>query len=543
MASHVVVRRDSYHDSVLLMRISREVKALAGVVDAVVAMGTPNNRELLVKNGYDGAALASATANDLVIALKLEGTTLLHIEAAIDRLLAARPQVQTDEVRPTSLNGAVKLHPDANLVLISLPGELAGREARRALRLGRHVMLFSDNVSIEEEVALKKDAAARGLLLMGPDCGTAILNGKPLAFANVVRRGSIGMVGAAGTGIQEVSSCIHRLGGGVSQAIGTGGRDLCEAVGGSMMLLGIEALAADPATRVLVVVSKPPAPAVADKVVAAVEGAHKPAVIHFVGAQIPPNGRRGEVRFADSLAGTAELACRLAGIKGAARSMPGFDEELVARLRGKISKNNSLRGLFCGGTTGAEALVLLSRAGLSVRSNLHKKGDLKVSGTERLDGHVLLDLGDDVFTQGRPHPMIEPALRNERLAIELEDESVGVLLFDLVLGHGSHEDPAGVLVDVVREALAKRRHLVAIASITGTDADPQGFDDQRQKLVDAGIVVMPDNRWASLLAAAILAPAPQKPGKRRQGVRRAPSRAKRRAKNVGIKSSRKGGRP
>lgn len=224
MDAHVIVRKDSYHDSVLLMRISRELAAEEGVDDAVVAMGTPHNLELLHKEGYASDALKGVGANDLIIALR---TTLdrAAIEETLDRLLSTQTSGGAAEEQPTTLDSALTRFADANLVLISLPGEHAAREARRALARDRHVMMFSDNVSLEDEVALKKEAKAKGLLMMGPDCGTAIINGNPLAFANVVRRGDIGIVGASGTGIQEVSSCIHRLGGGVSQAVGTGGRD------------------------------------------------------------------------------------------------------------------------------------------------------------------------------------------------------------------------------------------------------------------------------------------------------------------------------
>ena len=236
MAAFVLVRKDSYHDSVLLMRISEALKHLAGVEDAVVAMGTPQNRDLLEAQGYGGPELGAAGPNDLLIAVKGEAGAAKTVEASLDELLRSERRDVADEVLPATLAAAVKAHPDANLVLISVPGEHAAREARRALALGMHVMIFSDNVAVEDEVALKREAVSRGLLLMGPDCGTAMINGKPLGFANAVRRGPIGVVGAAGTGLQEVTSCIHRLGGGVSQAIGTGGRDLSEAVGGVMTI-------------------------------------------------------------------------------------------------------------------------------------------------------------------------------------------------------------------------------------------------------------------------------------------------------------------
>ncbi len=437
------------------------------------------------------------------------------MEEEFEKLLHAERPAGVEDVRPTSLAAAVKAHPESNLVLISVPGEHAAREARRALHLGRHVMLFSDNVTVADEVALKKEAVERGLLMMGPDCGTAIVNGLPLGFANAVRRGAIGIVGAAGTGIQEVSCCIHRMGGGVSQAIGTGGRDLSEAVDGAMMRLGIEALAADPATRVIVVVSKPPAASVANSVIAALAATAKPCVAHFIGDEPRVDDTAHGVFFAESLSGAAESACRLAGLD-IATTTSAPDAAQVAALAARLSPGAALRALFCGGTTGQEALVLLSRAGMEVRSNLHKHGALRVDGTESVRGHVLLDLGDDVFTRGRPHPMIEPELRNERLAVEMGDPDVGLLLFDCVLGYGAHPDPAGVLAEGVNRARdtarTRGRDLVAVASVTGTPDDPQDSRAQTLALEAAGIVVAADNRAAAALVAAALTAASTAPG-------------------------------
>ena len=507
MAAFVLVRKDSYHDSVLLMRISEALKHVVGVEDAVVAMATPQNRDLLGAQGYGGPDLAAAGPNDLLIAVKGDAGTAKTVEAALEELLRSERRGVAEEVQPATVAAAVKAHPEANLVLISLPGEHAAREARRALALGMHVMIFSDNVAIEDEVALKLEAVSRGLLLMGPDCGTAMINGKPLGFANAVRRGPIGVVGAAGTGIQEVTSCIHRLGGGVSQAIGTGGRDLTEAVGGAMTTFAIEALAADPETQVIAVVSKTPSPEVAKTVLAALARTKKPCVVHFVGDQPREADEARGIAFADSLAGAAELACRLAGVPGCAGASPPPDEGLVASLAGRLWPGVKLRGLFCGGTTGQEALALLTQAGLEVRSNLHKMGKLRMDGTKPVAGHTVLDLGDDVFTRGRPHPMLEPVLRNERLTVEMADTEVGLLLFDVVLGYGAHPDPAGVLVAGVEQARAtagRRWEIVAIASVTGTPDDPQDSRAQVRKLTAAGIVVAPDNRQAASLAAAVL---------------------------------------
>jgi FdrA protein len=528
VTAFVIVRKDAYHDSVLLMRVSQALKNLDRIEDVVVAMGTPHNRELLRQNGYGGEALDAAGPNDLVIAVKGDPAGSEIVEATIEKLLKPSGTAPDAGSRPATLSGAIRAHPETNLVLISVPGEYAAAEARRALSLGRHVMIFSSNVDIEDEIRLKKEAVARGLLCMGPDCGTAIIGGKPLGFANAVRRGSIGVVGAAGTGIQEVTSCIHRLGGGISQAIGVGGRDLSDRVGGAMTLFGIEALTADPGTEVIVVISKPPSPAVGKDVLLALRRSSKRSVVHFVGAAGPgtsrpdrasanerlPNGAE-RILFADSLAGAAEAACRQVGIRFPEPERPIRAEDLhmrggsrLAELAARLHPGTRLCALFCGGTLGHEALAILTRAGTEVRSNLHKTGPLLVSGTERADGHFLLDLGDEIFTQGRPHPMIEPVLRNERLVAESAHAGVGILLFDVVLGYGSHPDPAGILLDGIerarRIAAGRGESLIAIASVTGTPDDPQNSSSQVRKLEEAGVAVAPDNRAAAEMAAALL---------------------------------------
>lgn len=512
MADCVIIRKDSYHDSVLLMRISRELKALPGIQDAAVAMATPQNRALLSEAGYVSAEMDAAGPNDLIIAIRGEGVDRAGIEGQIANLLKPPGAEGEVEQRPRSLTAALRTAPEANLAIVSVPGLYAAREARRAIERGLHVMLFSDNVSVEDEVSLKSEAVRRGLLMMGPDCGTAILNGKPLAFANVVRRGPIGVVGASGTGIQEVTCCIHRLGGGITHAIGTGGRDLSDKVGGLMTLMGIEALAADPATSVIVVISKPPSPTVAAKVTEALRRTGKPGVVHFVGVSATDSARSDttgkDIVYADSLASTARTACRLAGLSVPTESPDSACVEPAAKLAARLRADTKLRGLFCGGTTGQEALALLTRGGLEVRSNLHKNGPLRIEGREQVSGHAVLDLGDDVFTVGRPHPMIEPSLRNERLQQEMTDPDVGILLFDCVLGYGSHEDPAGVLAEGVKAAQPVARDrgtgLIAIASITGTDLDPQGYSGQYRKLEGAGITVAESNRDAAMLAAAVV---------------------------------------
>lgn len=505
----LLLQRGRYFDSVFLLRISRTLEETPGVSRAAVAMGTPANLENLARVGFDASDLRDASGeplprsgarpDDLVVALEAaDADALRAAEETLARLLAAGAERgEASEELPSTLGDALSVDSRANLAVISVPGAYAAAEARRALRRGLHVMLFSDNVSVDDEVALKEEAGRRGLLVMGPDCGTALVNGVPLGFANVVRRGSIGIVGASGTGIQEIASLIDRAGGGASHALGTGGRDLSKAVGGRSMLAAIDMLAADPDTRVFVVVSKTPEPGVAERVLERLAGTRKPAVVQFVGS--PAGAPRGAVTFAATLADAARQALELAGLPA-----PRFSNAPEAELP---KRAGSLRGLFCGGTLAQEAWTILRESGIDIRSNVAADPAYKVKAGATIAGHVVWDLGDDAFTVGRPHPMIEPALRDEEVARALGDPAVGLVLVDCVLGYGAHPSPAGSLANAVQraaEAGPAGRLPVVVASVTGTDRDPQGYRDQRRTLEAAGIRVAESNAEAAEWCARLL---------------------------------------
>ncbi|WP_455382719.1 acyl-CoA synthetase FdrA [Salinispira pacifica] len=510
----LILEKDSYFDSVFLMSISQEVKKFDGVKEAVVSMATEMNLELIEGMGLGGPELEGATPNDLLIAVVTENEATAGEAVESARQLLRRKKSSGEsagEYRAPTLDGALQLHPEANLAVISLPGEYAAREAFKALRRDLHVMLFSDNVSLEDEIALKRVAAEKGLLMMGPDCGTAIINGKPICFANVVPSGDIGIVAASGTGLQEVSCGIARFGGGVTQAIGTGGRDLSSAVGGTMMLLGIEALARDPATKVITVVSKPPAEEVAAKVIDALSATGKPCVIDFIGME--PRASTGKLVFAANLEEAAGRAVALStgrSYESRTFTVPDADiESIVARESASMNgKQRYLRGLFTGGTLADEALILMDPVLGGVYSNNQKKKSLQLADPHRSTGHTIVDLGDDVFTVGRPHPMIDPTIREERIDSEAEDGEVALILLDVVLGYGSHPDPAGAIIESLTRAKerAKSRggYLSVVASITGTDGDFQNMASQRAALERAGCIVMPSNFQAAMLALKIV---------------------------------------
>jgi len=492
------VRRSCYADSVALMRVSRTLSSQPGVELASVMIGTPANIALLRDAGLLDAAGEAASANDLMIAVRGVSEQAAHAALAeAEQLLDSRPAAAPEGVETVhGMDAALSALPQANLALISVPGEFAAAEARRALVRGLHVMIFSDNVSIEDEVELKRAAAAKGLLLMGPDCGTSLIAGTALAFANAVPRGDIGLVSASGTGLQEVSCLLGRAGHGISHGIGVGGRDLKDAVGGLMTLAAIGALDADPATRHIVVISKPASPAVTARIVARIAQSTKPFTLCLLGAAevaLPRNAR---------LALTLHQAAEIAG-GFTLRASPPSD---LPRRRG------SIKGLYTGGTLCAEAQLILIGQGLTVSSNVPVPGASKLTRGDA-PGHTMIDLGDDSFTRGRPHPMIDPELRNERLAAAVEHPDTAVVLIDLVIGYGAHPDPAGQVLKAL--AGTRRRHAALIASVTGTEQDPQVYSDQVAALRAAGVAVAASNAQAALWAAqavAALRPAPGRNG-------------------------------
>ena len=498
------VRRSVYQDSVTLMRLTRDMEAVAGVRRAAAMMGTPPNRALLAQAGLLHTEGETAGPADLVIAVVADSGAAAETARTVAETALATPSTRPEAraPRPRTLAGALRALPGATLALISVPGAYAGAEARRALDAGLHVMLFSDHVPLATEVELKRLAAGRGLLLMGPDCGTAILGGVPLGFANAVPRGRIGLVAASGTGLQEVSCQLAARGEGVSHAIGVGGRDLADAVGGVMTLAALAVLADDPATEVVVVVGKPAGPGVAQRLAAALGALGKPSVLYTAGTS--PGASRLTFHRAATLEDAALAAVALVrGEEPAAVefTIPAAEVErlVTAQIRALGPGQRFVRGVYAGGTLAWEAVSLLGACLPGVAAGVGGEGN----------GHRVVDLGDDVHTLGRPHPMIDGAVRHEWIAREAADPATAVLLLDVVLGHGAHPDPAGELAPALeaarRTAAAAGRGLAIVASVTGTEADAQGRSRQAAALRRAGALVMDSNAQAARLAALVAA--------------------------------------
>ncbi len=474
-SSHVELRRGSYRDSVRLMQISRAVTDVPGVSSALVAMATPLNLDLAAGMGFRSPP--DATPNDMLVAVAAADDDT--VRAALDRLdaeltaVVVAPAGASTIVAPRTVGSAVR-RLGANLTLVSTPGRHAFVDAMDAIDAGTSVMVFSDNMPVAEEIRLKEAAARRGLLAMGPDCGTAVVGGVGLGFANVVRPGPVGLVAASGTGAQHIMSLLDAAGVGVSHVLGVGGRDLTAAVGGRTTLAALDALEGDDATELIVVISKPQAPEVAARVREHAARLATPTVFALLG-----DGK------ADLTTVTGDVLRRLD------TPVPSpWPQWLPATERTRAG--SAIRGLFSGGTLCDEAMLIVSEALGPVRSNVPLRPEWALPADLAADGHVMIDFGDDALTLGRPHPMIDPWQRLDRLTREAADPACGVLLLDVVLGHGAHPDPAADLAPVIASVTVP-----VVVSLIGTAGDPQRLDRQASVLCEAGAAVFASNADAA----------------------------------------------
>ena len=493
-----IINKNTYQDSVVLMLLTNEISTIEGVKKVSIMMGTPANKDIFENSGLKTPELEEASANDMVLVIDAES------DEVIDKVLIDMEEFLTNQSKSSSekigkiirsWEGALSELPDANLAVISVPGIYAASVANRALDEDLNVFIFSDNVEKNDEVNLKKKAQQKGLLCMGPDSGTGIINGIPIAFTNDVRPGRIGVIGASGTGIQEVISIIDRLGEGVSNAIGTGGRDLSEDVGGITMLSAIATLAEDENTDVITIISKPPAKGVRDKIMNYLRSLDKPVVTIFLGEK--PEYHEENLYHAYTLEEAARISVSLARGQELEPFRIGASIELE-----KDDKDKTIKAYYSGGTLAGEAAMLIKDSLGIGEEEVDVKGYML-----KYNGYEVIDLGDDQYTQGKPHPMIDPTTRVQYMEKAMEDESTQIVLFDLVLGYGSHEDPANTLAPTIKklkeEAKKKGREVHFLTSICGTNTDPQGYDKQRQIMEEIGVLVCNTNNEAVEKALAL----------------------------------------
>lgn len=511
-----IIRPNTYMDSIFLMRATKAVKNLQGVDQAVVVMGTELNKTVLMDVGRLTPEAKEAGPGDLIISLEVSSEeAVAAVSQAIDDMSSGKGggTAAAQEARYTTIPMAAKAHKELNLAVISVPGEFAADEAKKALDHGLNTFIFSDNVKLDDEVKLKELAEEKGLFVMGPGCGNSVIGGISLGLMSVVSKGRIGIVGASGSGIHEIAALITQKGLGISQAIGTGGRDLSKEAGGSTMLRGIDYLDNDPDTDVIVLVSKPPYPDTAAKIYKRVETCKKPVVIDLLG------GKAEEVHAVgayapECLEQAADMAAALA--KGEKPDEKPYLEEIKKQMislaeeeRKKLGKEQKfVRGLFCGGTHSEETILILNGLVKELSANVSFGGAKLLLSPHVSVGNSLVDMGDEEFTKGKPHPVMDPSILNDRLMKEGTDPETAVILFDMLLGYGAHEDPVGCIEDtlkaVSRQAKEENRYVSMVAAITGTQLDPQDLGLQKKRLEDLGVKVMDSTAKAAVLAGLIV---------------------------------------
>lgn len=492
MNTRIELRRGAYRDSVTLMQVSQLVASRDGVSAAIVAMATPLNLELYERLDFDPAAAAEASPNDLLVAVRADDdAALTGAMAAVEAQLTAvtAPQAEGFGSAPPPRTVGSALRGGGSLALISVPGQHAFTEAMDAVRSGISVMLFSDNVPVEQEILLKDAAARSGALVMGPDAGTAMVGGLGLGFANALRPGPVGMVAASGTGAQQVSCLLDAAGVGLTAILGVGGRDLSAAVAGRSTIAAMELLDAHQGTELVVVLSKPPDPAVASRLRAAAAQLHTPALVAFVGR------------------GQPDLTTVTQDVLAAVGAQPVWPAEWPAPYD-RVPRAGLLRGFFSGGTLCDEAMVIATEQLGPIASNIPLEPDWALGDDLRSAGHLMIDFGDDRLTRGRPHPMIDLSLRIERIAEAAADPACAVLLLDVVLGYGAHPDPAHSLGPVIAQARDRAgedgRDLAVVVSLIGSAGDPQGRDAVAGALAAGGASVHLSNAAAARAAVALV---------------------------------------
>ncbi len=487
------ILQNNYQDSINLMLLTQKVNAMPGIAKSQIMMGSDANKDILENSGLLSEEAKAASPNDLVIVVDAEDESVKEeVLKTVDDFLAdlsVKSDASQTSNETSNLAEALEKLPDANLALFSIPGEYGAVEMEKALRKGLNVFSFTDNIPVEDECRLKELAHEKGLLMMGPDCGTGIISSVPLAFTNVVTPGNIGIVGASGTGIQEVTTIIDRLGSGVIHAIGTGGRDLSDKVGAITVKDTILALEKHEPTDVICVISKPAAKEVRDEVVALLQSVSKPVVAIFLGEK--PDHHEGKVYLAHTLEETARIAVDLANGEAIRKN---YQLPLVNETSETLSDDKVVIGLYSGGTLASEAGMLISEA-LDLGELVKKEGYIL-----QHNGYDVMDLGDDIYTQGRPHPMIDPEVRVNKIKEYAEKENTGVILFDVVLGYGAHEDMTGALLPTIQEIKSTHPGVHFIATVVGTNHDPQNYQDAVRRLKEAGVLVEDSNEKAVRLA-------------------------------------------
>jgi succinyl-CoA synthetase alpha subunit len=508
-----IIKRNFFRDSVQMMLLSDQLKRESGVIDAAIVMGTKLNKNALLNNGLLTIDGNKAGETDTIISLTCDNESLLNTAIAkAEKLLTSKPGKRTSEF--SNIYSALRSFNVANLAIISIPGKYVRDIAVELLNKKLHIFLFSDHVPLEVEIELKRLASNNHLLLMGPEAGTSIINGTVLGFGNHVRRGNIGIIGASGTGIQESSTLLDMYRSGISHAIGVGGRDMLKENGGLMTLQAIEAFENDPETKVVLLVSKPVDSDARNMIVNTIKNeAKKKYALCLIGDK-EDIVDSDQIVFAKSIQSSILKILKLSDPIAYQNTLEQFRKEMhdTISLAKKLSSNLSerqkyVRGFFAGGTLCYESIAVLEQiVDQEIYSNLTHDSKLHLDGMQKSKEHTFIDFGDDEFTTARPHPIIDPSLRINRILEEAKDPNVALIIVDIITGYSVANNTLQLHAKAIKEAISiarqENRTLPVFAYICGTDVDVP--DLELNIIKNSGAEIFRSNALMSFAAGLVV---------------------------------------
>jgi len=507
-----ITKKNFFRDSVQMMQFSQQLKDEQGVIDAAIVMGTDLNKNTLKKMGLLTEDGISATENDTLITINCQD------ENSLNNAVQKAEQLLTSDITKSKnefndLSSALDAFDNANMASLSIPGQFVKEMATELIRKQLHLFVFSDHVPLEDEILLKNLALENNVLFMGPEAGTSILNGTVFGFGNRIRSGSVGIIGASGTGIQESSTMIDLFGEGISHAIGVGGRDLRNDIGGMMTMKTMEVFEDDPNTKAVLLVSKPVGDDVRNKIINKINNFSKK---NYVLCLIGDNENRedsAKIKFSKSIQISVLKILKYVNddaykkIKDVVRKQVDDSIKLAKSLSSDLNNDQRfVRGFFAGGTLCYESKIILEQMIGKVYSNLSSDDEYSIKGNAASKENTLIDFGEEEFTSARPHPIIDPLLRKNRILEDADDPNVGVIIIDIICGINAAKNTMAFHAETIKKAIEnakeKGRRLSVFAYICGTEKDVS--ENELKLLTDSGAKLFTSNALMSFAAALVV---------------------------------------
>ena len=507
-----IIKKNFFRDSVQMMQFSQQLKDEQGVIDAAIVMSTVLNKNTLKNMNLLTEDGISATENDTLISINCQDeNSLSNAIQKAEQLLTSISAKAKNEF--TSLASALDTFSDANIASLSIPGQFVKEMATELINKQLNLFVFSDHVPLEDEIYLKNLALENNVLFMGPEAGTSILNGTVFGFGNRVRKGSIGIIGASGTGIQESSTMIDLFGEGISHGIGVGGRDLRNDIGGMMTMKAMEIFENDPNTKAVLLVSKPVDNYIRNKIINKINNFSKKNYVLCLIGDNENSVDTAKIKFSKSIQMSVLKILKLLDdnvykkTKDVVRNQINDSIKLSESLSKDLNEGQKfIRGFFAGGTLCYESKIILEQMIGKIYSNLSSDDEYSIKGNVSSKENTLIDFGEEEFTSARPHPIIDPLLRRNRILEDANDPNVGVIIIDIICGINAAKNTMAFHAETIKKAIEiareQGRKLSVFTYICGTENDVS--KNELKLLADSGAKLFTSNALMSFAAALVV---------------------------------------